>query len=281
MAASEKDEAGTAPSGPEDAAVEKKEQHDVPDQDGKPASLKERVRALESRQLAKAEEQPGATRGDSASSASSSSSPAKSLSKAERRRRRDHPVWLHIYDLDPVTARLNDAVLRSAGMGAFHCGVEVLCDEWFFAWGETDCSGVLCNEPKNHQVHVYKESLSMGDSPLTEDEVKTVIGEAMDDWPANTYHPVSRSCVNFAQDFLQRLKVPEPFPDWVRGAPDTGKNPMLLPIVDFGWRWVKWYCSEGPTPEEEARRQEEASTAALAASPTPPGDAGGAGRQGY
>lgn len=181
----------------------------------------------------------------------SSSSTAPKLTKAERRRRRNHQAWLHIYDLDTVTARLNDAMLRGAGMGAFHCGVEVLADEWFFAWGDSDCTGVLCNEPKQHQVHVYKESISMGESPLTEDEVKTVIADAMDAWPANSYHPISRSCVNFAEDLLQRLKVPEPFPAWVRGAPDTGKNAYLFPVVDWGWRWMKWYYTEAPAEEEQ------------------------------
>lgn len=253
-------------------AEEKKEQDDVPEQ-----AERKHAGGLHEEPAEEKERQDGLEK--DSSPASSSTSSAKGLTKSERRRRRDHPVWLHIYDLDSVTARLNDSVLRSAGMGAFHCGVEVLCDEWFFAWGETSYSGVLCNEPKNHQVHVYKESISMGGSPLTEDEVKTVIGDAMDDWPANSYHPVTRSCVNFAEDLLQRLKVPEPFPVWVRGAPDTGKNPYLLPVVDFGWRWVKWYCSEGTAEEEEAQMQE-ASAAALTA-PAPATPPGAAGRQGY
>lgn len=166
-------------------------------------------------------------------------------SKRERRRRRNHEVWLHIYDLDPVTARLNEYLLRSAGLGAFHCGVEILYDEWFFAWGESSASGVLCNEPRGHQVHIYRESLNMGQCPLTEDEIKTMIGIAMDEWPANSYHPITRNCAHFAEALCGKLQVPEPFPEWVKGAADAGKNPVLFPVADFGWRWVKWWCTEG------------------------------------
>lgn len=173
------------------------------------------------------------------------------LSKKERRRRRGHEVWLHVYDLDSYTAKLNDYALRPLGVGAFHCGVEVLLDEWFFACGDSSFSGVLCNEPKGHQVHVYKESICMGASPLTEDGVKTVLGEAMDDWPANSYHPIHRNCINFAEELCKRLKVPEAFPAWIRGAPDAGKNPLLLPIADWGWRWIQWYNAEPPEKQEE------------------------------
>jgi hypothetical protein len=173
--------------------------------------------------------------------------------KQERRRKRGHQVWLHVYDLDSYTGKLNDYVLRPLSAGAFHCGVEVLLDEWFFACGDSDCSGVLCNEPKGHQVHVYKESICMGDSPLTEDGVKSALCSAMDDWSANSYHPIHRNCLNFAEDLCKRLQVPEAFPTWVRGAPDVGKNPLLLPIADWGWRWIQWYNTEPePPPQQES-----------------------------
>ncbi len=34
-------------------------------------------------------------------------------------------VWLHIYDIDPVTSWLNDRVLAANDWGAYHVGVEV------------------------------------------------------------------------------------------------------------------------------------------------------------
>lgn len=170
------------------------------------------------------------------------------LSRKQLQGRRNHQVWLHIYDLDIVIQKLNDYGLRAAGMGAYHCGVEVLGEECFFSWGDDSNpdTGVLLCEPKSHQVHVYKESIDMGKSPLTEGEIQTVITKAMEAWPASSYHIVNRNCVHFAEDLLQRLKVPEPFPVWIRGAADAGKNSLVQPIANWGWRWMKYYYSETP-----------------------------------
>jgi len=159
--------------------------------------------------------------------------------------RRNHEVWLHVYDLDPTTRTLNDTFLRGAGLGFFHCGVEVLGDEWFFAWGDSSSStGVLFMAPKSHMVHVYKESVNMGTCPLTEIEVRTAIHEAMKAWPADSYHIVNRNCVHFAEDLLRRLQVATRVPDWIRGASDAGQNRMIQPIADWGWSWMKYLSTE-------------------------------------
>lgn len=181
-----------------------------------------------------------------------------------------HKVWLHVYDLDTVTQRLNQYVLKAVSLGAFHVGVEILGEEWFFAWGDTDHSGVVWNTPRSHQVHIYRESLCMGDSPLSEDEIEQVICTVMDDWPGNSYHPISRNCITFAEELVRLLQVPEPFPAWVRGVADAGRSAILFPIADFGWQWIKWYCKSDQDPnashvypllDEDARLQDQCSTA--------------------
>mmetsp|Transcript_34327 Transcript_34327/g.106576 ORF Transcript_34327/g.106576 Transcript_34327/m.106576 type:complete len:192 (-) Transcript_34327:59-634(-) len=176
---------------------------------------------------------------------------AESALSETHKTRKGHEVWLHVYDIDPVTARLNQAVLKSINLGAFHCGVEVLGDEWFFAWGESDATGIIWNEPRLHQVHIYRESVCMGETPLSNDEIRDVVATAMDNWPANSYHPIHRNCITFAEELVQSLRVAEPFPAWVRGAVDAGKSPLLAPVADWGWQWIKWWCST--TPEAETR----------------------------
>mmetsp|Transcript_6185 Transcript_6185/g.19262 ORF Transcript_6185/g.19262 Transcript_6185/m.19262 type:complete len:194 (-) Transcript_6185:65-646(-) len=162
---------------------------------------------------------------------------------------RRQQVWLHVYDIDQVTAWLNEAVLRAANLGAFHCGVEVLGDEWFFAWGESDATGVMWNEPRQHQVHIYRESLCMGETPLTDSEIRALLANTMDCWSASSYHPIKRNCVTFAEELLGLLRVSEPFPAWVRGAADAGRSPLVFPIADCAWRWVRWWNSR-PGEEE-------------------------------
>lgn len=159
------------------------------------------------------------------------------------RKPRRHRVWLNVYDIDAATTHLNEHLLK-LNLGAFHCGVEVLGDEWFFAWGESDYTGVMWTEPRSHRVHVYRESLCMGESGLSEQDIRNVLGDIMDEWLASSYHPITRNCVSFAEALVTALKVPEPFPPWVRGAMDAGKSPMVLPLGDCAWTWVRWYCSQ-------------------------------------
>uniref|UniRef100_A0A7S0BCF3 PPPDE domain-containing protein n=1 Tax=Pyrodinium bahamense TaxID=73915 RepID=A0A7S0BCF3_9DINO len=164
-------------------------------------------------------------------------------SQSRRGTKKRHEVWLHVYDIDSVTARINDGFLRALNMGAFHCGVEVLGDEWFFAWGETEDTGITWNKPRLHQVHVYKESVYMGESTLSEVEIRRVLAAAMENWPGNSYHPLTRNCISFAEELVASLGAPESFPVWVRGAVDAGNSPLLFPIADWGWQWVKWWCT--------------------------------------
>jgi len=181
-----------------------------------------------------------------------------------------HEVWLHVYDLGPVTGRLNEFVLRGANLGAFHCGIEVLGDEWSFqgfhdAWDDPTLSGVVRNEPREHPAYIFRESILLGCSPLTEVAIDYVLDTMMEEWPANTYHLVMRNCVTFAEAFAEALQAPEPFPAWVRGAVDACKAPALEAITDYGWSWFKWWSRRQAEQEALAQAQAEEEAAALEA----------------
>lgn len=173
----------------------------------------------------------------------------------------DHQVWLHVYDLGPVTGRLNE-VLRGANLGAFHCGVEVLGDEWSFqgyydAWDDPTLTGLVRNEPRSHESYIYRESVFLGSSPCTADEIDQVVDDMTEAWPASSYHVVTKNCINFAMEFTAKLRVPQEFPDWVGGMADAGKTSALLPIADYGWSWFKWWSKRWVDKEDEQRDLEE------------------------
>merc|ERR1712087_457793 len=109
--------------------------------------------------------------------------------------------------------------------------------------GTSDSSGVSCIEPRKHEAHVYRESMCLGVSPLSEKEIRAAIIQAMDEWTENSYHPITRNCIHFSEALVVALRVPEPFPEWVHGAAAVGKNPVLFPVADYGWSWIKWYCT--------------------------------------
>ncbi|CAJ1367905.1 unnamed protein product [Effrenium voratum] len=154
-------------------------------------------------------------------------------------------------------AKLNSSLLRRLGMGAFHAGVEVLGDEWYFRWDETAESGVVWMTPRAHQVHIYSESVCLGDSALSEGQIRSVLGEMVDQWPANSYHPVRRNCIHFAQAFVKGLQCPEPFPDWVTGLPDAANSSLISPIAELSWDWLKWWNSTPSGPEDAWLQNEE------------------------
>ncbi|OLP97263.1 hypothetical protein AK812_SmicGene20419 [Symbiodinium microadriaticum] len=150
------------------------------------------------------------------------------------------PLWLHVYDLNETTGYLNNYGLKNASLGLFHAGVEVLGTEYFFGWGDTELSGIRCNRPRQHAVHAYRESVFMGMTSLSEEQVEEAIDSAFEQWPEINYHPIHRNCTLFAEEFLRSLKAPEPFPEWVHGAAALGRNEYLRPVVDWSWEWAKW-----------------------------------------
>lgn len=178
-------------------------------------------------------------------------------------------VWLHVYDLGPVTSRLNELVLRGANLGAFHAGVEVLSAEWSFmgfydAWDDYELSGVVQNAPRLHPSYIFRESIFMGVSAHSERDIEAIILEMCERWRANSYHWVSRNCIDFAEEFSGAVGASHPFPAWLRGAIDLGKTPAVFAVADLGWTWFKWLSARQAAQElnalhaEEARAAEEA-----------------------
>jgi len=131
-------------------------------------------------------------------------------------------VWLHIYDLGPLSKwTLNSWSSKQSGLGAFHCGVEVLGVEWSFQ-AMSDCesedmTGVMCHTPKSHPRHVYRESVWLGDSPLCANEICNVLARLERDWPARSYHFLRHNCTDFAEALSSALDVPTQFPSWAHG----------------------------------------------------------------
>jgi len=132
-----------------------------------------------------------------------------------------YPVWLHVYDLGPVSKW----VLNSwSSEGAFHCGIDVLGVEFSFqaisALTEDDrtTSGLTWHHPKSHPRHVYRESISMGSSPMRVADIGKLLEQLEKVWLARDYHCLRKNCTDFAQTLCQALKVPESFPEWVHGV---------------------------------------------------------------
>jgi len=155
---------------------------------------------------------------------------------------RGFDVWLHIYDLGPLSKWMNSWSDKESGYGAFHCGIEVLGVEWSFQ-AMIDCeteemTGIMCHTPKSHPRHVYKESVFLGGSPMCANEVCNVLARLERDWPARSYHFLSHNCTDFAEALALGLKVPTTFPKWAHGlAKGIAQKPAQGAPAQAPW-WI-------------------------------------------
>ncbi|CAJ1357652.1 unnamed protein product [Effrenium voratum] len=111
-------------------------------------------------------------------------------------------VFINIYDLnkDWPTANSVGANLFHVG-GAFHAAVEVYGLEWSYG-----CEGVERGEPRRHDVHVYRQSLSQGVTMKSVQQVEEIVEEVMKSrWLAHEYDLLRHNCCSFADDFCREL----------------------------------------------------------------------------
>mmetsp|Transcript_46676 Transcript_46676/g.105775 ORF Transcript_46676/g.105775 Transcript_46676/m.105775 type:complete len:225 (-) Transcript_46676:56-730(-) len=147
----------------------------------------------------------------------------------------NEPVRVHVYDLGQLylTWGLN-AVAKN--YGAFHTGVEVYGREWHFGETMSDlATGIAWHAPKANQDHAYRETLAMGCTRLSPDQVVQVIEEMQEQWTGRSYDMLKRNCHSFSDAFCQRLGVGG-LPPWVNTLADTGASTVeFVDNTDSGY----------------------------------------------
>eukprot|EP00931_Biecheleriopsis_adriatica_P059056 TRINITY_DN35274_c0_g2_i1.p1 TRINITY_DN35274_c0_g2~~TRINITY_DN35274_c0_g2_i1.p1 ORF type:complete len:274 (+),score=33.85 TRINITY_DN35274_c0_g2_i1:38-859(+) len=136
-------------------------------------------------------------------------------------------VWLHVYDMSlPACSfcRLND-ILRLFQTGAFHVAVEVDGQEWSFV-ERARGSGVYSCQPRSARPHVYRESVAMGCTCLSEEEVSDLITGLQEEWQGASYDVFLCNCCHFSDTFCRWLGV-GPLPGWVSHLPQLGATLVL------------------------------------------------------
>ena len=107
--------------------------------------------------------------------------------------RREFDVKLNVYDLVPRANRWLGAI----GVGAYHSGVEVNGQEYFFAQGGGICQ---CAPRSCTQVGAFKEDIPIGDHVGTAGSIRDIIAGMRASWGADSYDLVRKNCNNFATD---------------------------------------------------------------------------------
>jgi len=137
------------------------------------------------------------------------------------------PVYLNVYHLSDAWLESN-RIFQLAGIGgAFHAGIEVHGQEWSYCsdkwtYGHTK-SGISCTQPRTHEVHVFHESVLVGETNLSKSAVRELIEDLLTEWPAEDYNLLENNCCNFSDAFSQVL-VGEPIPAWVIRFPQIANT---------------------------------------------------------
>merc|ERR1712183_570514 len=118
-----------------------------------------------------------------------------------------------------------NSILGSSGSGAFHVGVEVYGREWTYGCegggGKAVqyprynvLSGISVCPPRNCGLHLYRESLPMGPTRISEGDLHHKLCKMSLYWKAGNYDLTRNNCLNFADTLLKELGVPG-LPPWV------------------------------------------------------------------
>eukprot|EP00440_Ansanella_granifera_P050705 gb/GFBE01054956.1/.p1 GENE.gb/GFBE01054956.1/~~gb/GFBE01054956.1/.p1 ORF type:complete len:345 (+),score=73.42 gb/GFBE01054956.1/:1-1035(+) len=191
-----------------------------------PASSPREIRKVRSSPVACQEKTHPTPRGEPRAEPLNGAAAASTPIKAKKGQQGAFPVYIHVYDLGPVSRYLvNSWALNTRDedcLGVFHCGVEVLGVEFSFqamadCGEEDDITGLTWHNPKSHPRHVYRESVNVGQCTLTIGEVSKLLERLEKAWLARHYHCLSNNCVDFAEHFCACLRAPQPFPRWVHG----------------------------------------------------------------
>jgi hypothetical protein len=159
-------------------------------------------------------------------------------------------VFLHIYDVsqDEKIANLNRWLAPQGSPlkfgGVFHAGVEVYGLEW--AYGYTNCDthpGIHSTLPKSHSSHSYRQSVLLGPTTLSAEEVAELISDMAEEWLGTEYDLLHRNCCTFA-DTLAKCLLVRRIPRWVHRLARVGAT------VDTAWAKVQdWWPGRNDSKE--------------------------------
>lgn len=131
-------------------------------------------------------------------------------------------VFVNVYDLNDslVTCNWVTNTLIQLG-GAFHAGVEVYQSEWSYG-----TEGIFKAVPRNHEYHVFNQSVAMGTTRLQPVEVQQILRDMAPIWGAKSYDLMRKNCCTFADEFCRKLGV-GPLPAWVNRLAHVGANTLF------------------------------------------------------
>ncbi|CAE7272148.1 unnamed protein product [Symbiodinium necroappetens] len=140
------------------------------------------------------------------------------------------PVTLNIYDVSghPILKNANK-LFRAVGAGAYHAAVEINGEEWSYG-GCDEGTGVFTCSPRQCEAHSFRESIPMGHTVLTKEEIDAALESLSDSWRGPDYDILRHNCCHYSNDMLRVLGLPSA-PTWVTRSADHAAK-VVTPVEE-------------------------------------------------
>ncbi|XP_065571290.1 deubiquitinase DESI2-like [Artemia franciscana] len=160
-----------------------------------------------------------------------------SHSEDEDPRMAQEPVILNVYDMF-----WTNEYTSSLGIGVFHSGVEVYGTEYAYGGHPFPFSGTFEIVPRDAEnlgpQFKFKESLHIGFTDFTDEDVKNIVESMSSDYRGDKYHLINRNCNHFCNE-LSKVLCGREIPSWVNRLASMSN---YLPFIE------KWLPKEWLTP---------------------------------
>eukprot|EP00429_Kryptoperidinium_foliaceum_P057509 CAMPEP_0176089892 /NCGR_PEP_ID=MMETSP0120_2-20121206/45021_1 /TAXON_ID=160619 /ORGANISM="Kryptoperidinium foliaceum, Strain CCMP 1326" /LENGTH=453 /DNA_ID=CAMNT_0017423775 /DNA_START=72 /DNA_END=1433 /DNA_ORIENTATION=+ len=170
-------------------------------------------------------------------------------------------VFLNVFDLASAVSIPNAILCNTVfnTIGAFHAAVEVYGEEFSFYRTPNPKACGLCKSlrPRQHPIHVYRQSVPLGTTTLKDWEVRYLIRVKLSSvWRGGSYDLLHRNCIHFCDELLLCLGV-NGVPAWVRGLHETGAGVLKITwpltfILGGDVSGKPRACEDGEEEDEEA-----------------------------
>lgn len=148
---------------------------------------------------------------------------------------RKEPVILNVYDL----FNINEYVVP-LGLGIFHTGIQVYGSEYTYGGHTYSHSGIFEMAPRSAEQELgdnfhYRESIHLGYTHFSRDEVNRIVDQLGWQFTGNSYHLTANNCNHFS-DTMSRLLCGQNIPGWInRLAFVVGCVPFLQRCLPNEW----------------------------------------------
>lgn len=163
------------------------------------------------------------------------------------------PVELNVYDLqhpdNPEAVSTLNGYLYTFGVGLYHSGVCVYGVEYAYGGHPHAHTGVFTTPPKKAPDARFRQTLLIGFTRLSPDDVAELVQAMSAIWLGNTYNLLTRNCNHFASDLCERL-TGKAAPEWVNRAAWLGEKAKFLLPKGFDTP------TAAPVTAERAREQQ-------------------------